>query len=132
MLVPRLGYCDYICNRCGEACPTGAIPKLPLSEKQQTVIGKAEIDEDHCIPWSQNVNCIVCQEMCPLAEKAIELEDVTLLNSEDLETVVRRPVVIRDRCIGCGLCEYNCPLKGEAAIRVYPEGEGQHRRRGRS
>jgi MauM/NapG family ferredoxin protein len=132
MLVPRLGYCDYICNRCGDACPTGAIPKLTLPEKQQTVIGKAEIDEGTCIPWSQNVNCIVCQEMCPLTEKAIELEDVTVLNSEGLETVVRRPVVIRDRCIGCGLCEYNCPLKGESAIRVYPEGEGQHRRRGRS
>jgi MauM/NapG family ferredoxin protein len=133
MLVPRLGYCDYICNRCGEVCPTGAIPKLSLPEKQQTVIGKAEIDEDRCVPWSQNVNCIVCQEMCPLAEKAIELDDVTVTNSEGLEIVVRRPVVIRSRCIGCGLCEHRCPVKGEAAIRVYPDdGEGHQRRRGHS
>jgi MauM/NapG family ferredoxin protein len=133
MVVPRLGYCDYICNRCGEACPTGAIPKLSLPEKQQTVIGKAEIDEDRCIPWSQNLNCIVCQEMCPLAEKAIELDDVTVTDGEGAESVVRRPVVIRDRCIGCGLCENRCPVKGEAAIRVYPDdGEGEHPRRGRS
>jgi MauM/NapG family ferredoxin protein len=133
MVVPRLGYCNYTCNRCGEVCPTGAIPKLSLPEKQQTVIGKAEIDENRCIPWSQNVNCIVCQEMCPLTEKAIELDDVTVTNSEGLEVVVRRPVVIRDRCIGCGLCEHRCPVKGEAAIRVYPDdGEGEHRRRGRS
>ncbi len=133
MVVPRLGYCDYTCNRCGEVCPTGAIPKLSLPEKQQTVIGKAEIDENRCIPWSQNVNCIVCQEMCPLTEKAIELDDMTATNDEGVEIVVRRPVVIRDRCIGCGLCENRCPVKGEAAIRVRPDdGEGEHWRRGRS
>jgi MauM/NapG family ferredoxin protein len=133
MLVPRLGYCDYICNRCGKVCPSGAIPMLSLPEKQRTVIGKAEIDEDRCIPWSKNTNCIVCQEMCPLAEKAIELDDVTVADSEGTETTVRRPVVIRERCIGCGLCENKCPVKGDAAIRVYPDdGGGQRRRGGRS
>ena len=85
-LVPRLGYCDYTCRRCGEACPTGAIPALTLPEKQLAVIGKAEIDERRCIPWSQNTNCIVCQEMCPLAEKAIELSDVAVTNGEGRET----------------------------------------------
>jgi ferredoxin len=38
----------------------------------------------------------------------------------DGETVaVQRPRVVRDRCIGCGICEYKCPVNGEAAIRVY-------------
>jgi polyferredoxin len=118
MLVPRLGYCDYVCNRCGQVCPTGAIPNLTLPEKQQQVIGKAEIDQEDCIPWAENVNCIVCYEMCPLAEKAIELDDVTVTNGEGLVTVVRRPRVIRDRCIGCGLCEHQCPVSEDAAIQV--------------
>jgi len=26
------------------------------------------------------------------------------------------------RCIGCGTCEYHCPLSGEAAIRVRATG----------
>jgi NAD-dependent dihydropyrimidine dehydrogenase PreA subunit len=26
---------------------------------------------------------------------------------------------VRERCIGCGICENRCPLNGEAAIRVY-------------
>ena len=32
---------------------------------------------------------------------------------------VQRPHVIRERRIGCGICEYKCPVSGEAAIRVY-------------
>jgi len=29
-----------------------------------------------------------------------------------------RPLVVKGRCIGCGLCEYKCPVEGHAAIRV--------------
>ena len=29
-----------------------------------------------------------------------------------------RPVVNTERCIGCGTCEYQCPLEGTAAIRI--------------
>jgi ferredoxin len=32
---------------------------------------------------------------------------------------VQRPRVIRERCIGCGICEYKCPVSGQAAIRVH-------------
>ena len=123
-LVPRMGYCDHGCHLCGQSCPTGAIPDLPLPQKQQAVIGKASIDLNRCLPWSQGTNCIVCQEMCPLAEKAIELADVSVPNAQGLETLVRRPVVVRDRCIGCGLCEHQCPVPGDAAIRVYPDDAG--------
>jgi NAD-dependent dihydropyrimidine dehydrogenase PreA subunit len=26
--------------------------------------------------------------------------------------------MIRDRCIGCGICEFKCPVNGQAAVRV--------------
>jgi ferredoxin len=34
--------------------------------------------------------------------------------------------MIDDSCIGCGLCEYICPVEGEAAIRVGIQFPGEH------
>jgi polyferredoxin len=119
VLVPRLGYCDYSCNACGQVCPVQAIPQLSLEEKRQQVIGLAYIDQDRCIPWADYGDCIVCEEMCPLPDKAIKLEQVVVRNAEGALVTVQRPHVIRERCIGCAICEYKCPLNGEAAIRVY-------------
>lgn len=119
MLVPRLGYCDFSCNTCGQICPVQAIPPLSLEEKQLQVIGKAYIDENRCIAWSDHRDCIVCEEMCPLPEKAIQLEETNVWSVDNSVVKIKLPHVLRDRCIGCGICEYKCPLNGEAAIRVY-------------
>lgn len=119
VLVPRLGYCDYSCHSCGQACPTGAIPPLSLDDKRRAVIGVAYIDENRCIPWADGADCIVCEEMCPVPDKAIQLDVQTVARPDGTVAEVRRPRVIRERCIGCGICEYKCPLNGEAAIRVY-------------
>ena len=118
-LAPRLGPCDYGCNACGQVCPSGAIPPLTLAEKQQQVLGLAAIDQNRCWPWAYGVPCIVCEEMCPLPEKAIRLEEATVPDAEGQEIVVLRPSVLEALCIGCGICEQNCPVAGEAAIRVY-------------
>lgn len=118
-LVPRLGYCDYGCNNCGQVCPTEAIPRLTLEEKRRVVMGLAYIDTDRCIPWADDVDCIVCEEMCPTPEKAIVLDDVEVPDGQGGTRVVRRPRVLRGLCIGCGICEFKCPLEGESAIRVY-------------
>jgi len=118
ILITRLGYCDFACNACGQVCPTQAIPALPLEEKRLQVMGKAYIDENRCIAWADHTDCIVCEEMCPLPEKAIQLEEqqISLLNGT--QRTIKLPQVLRERCIGCGICEYKCPVVGEAAIRV--------------
>jgi Pyruvate/2-oxoacid:ferredoxin oxidoreductase delta subunit len=118
VLIPRAGYCDYGCNACGQVCPSGAIPDLGLDVKRQMVIGKASVNRDCCLPWSFDTPCIVCEEMCPTPQKSIFLEEVVVDNDEG-EITLQRPTVIRNLCIGCGICEYQCPLEGEAAIRVY-------------
>lgn len=118
ILLPRLGYCDYACNACGQACPTQAIPALSLEEKRLQVVGKAYIDENRCIAWADHIDCIVCEEMCPLPEKAIQLEAREVRTPDGEQKTIQLPYVLRERCIGCGICEYKCPLAGEAAIRV--------------
>jgi len=118
-LVPRLGYCDYGCNACGQICPSGAIPPLGLARKREALIGVAVIDRDRCLPWAHGVPCIVCEEMCPTPEKAVRLEEVTATDDRGEPAIVQRPYVLEDVCIGCGICEYQCPVEGESAIRVY-------------
>ena len=118
-LVPRLGQCDYGCNACGQVCPSGAIPPLDLDAKRQAVLGMAVVDRNRCLPWASGVPCIVCEEMCPTPQKAIRLEEATMIGAQGDPVVVQRPYVLLDLCIGCGICEYQCPMGGEAAIRVY-------------
>jgi MauM/NapG family ferredoxin protein len=118
ILAPRLGHCDYACNACGQVCPTGAIPALPLAQKQQTLIGKAYVVHDLCLAWTGRAPCIVCEEMCPLPEKAIVLETITIADAQRGAQTLQAPVVLAERCIGCGLCENRCPVQGQAAIRV--------------
>jgi MauM/NapG family ferredoxin protein len=116
----RFGYCDYGCNACGNACPTGAISKLKLAQKQKTIIGKATIDQKRCIPWAEGRDCIVCEEMCPVSPKAISLDDKAVTGKSGNRTTVHLPRMHPNRCIGCGICETKCPVSGEAAIRVFP------------
>ncbi len=125
VLVPRAGYCDYSCNACGQVCPVEAIPPLTLEEKRTRVVGQAHIDQNRCLAWADDEDCIVCEEMCPVPEKAIILEEAEVELENGESTTVQRPRVIRERCIGCGICEYKCPVNGDAAIRVYvPRGGG--------
>jgi polyferredoxin len=113
-LVPELGYCEYNCNLCGQVCPTGAIPPLALPEKKKQILGIAVIDKPICTPWVDRKDCIVCEEHCPTPDKAIKMEIG--------ENGVRRPVVDKTLCIGCGICQTKCPVRPERAIRVVPKG----------
>lgn len=118
VLLPRLGYCDYSCNACGQVCPVQAIPPLSLADKRLAVIGHAYIETDRCLAWSDHTPCIVCEEMCPLPRKAIWLETVRARQPDGALIDLQLPHVNRERCIGCGICEYKCPVNGPSAIRV--------------
>jgi ferredoxin len=118
ILIPRLGYCDYSCHACGIVCPVEAIPPLSLEDKRKQIIGIAEIDRTCCLPWAEDQDCIVCEEMCPISEKAIELQTVQITTAGGEEKTLQRPYVIRRLCIGCGICENKCPVSGEAAIQI--------------
>jgi MauM/NapG family ferredoxin protein len=127
LVVPRVGYCEYNCTLCGQVCPTGAIQRLDLPRKRQTVIGLAVFDKDRCLPYAKGVECLVCEEHCPTGEKAIVFEEKDVLVSGELRRL-KFPRVVDRLCIGCGICETKCPLQGASAIRVVSEGESRRPR----
>ncbi len=112
----RGGYCDPSCNLCGQVCPTEAIQPFTDWQRQVGRIGEASVVEDRCIPFVSGDECTVCAEVCPVRRGAIRLQqrNVTLANGST--TRVRVPRVDGGHCIGCGVCEYSCPVPGEAGI----------------
>jgi polyferredoxin len=127
-LVPKVGYCEYECNLCGQVCPTEAIQPLPLEEKKEVKIGLAVIDTTRCIPYAFDRNCIVCEEHCPIPDKAIYFVTQEVTTRDGKTMVLKQPRVDPDLCIGCGICETKCPFKDRAAIRVTSANESRHPR----
>ena len=41
----------------------------------------------------------------------------------EVQVRLQRPYVDIEKCIGCGICEHECPVSGKKAIRVSAEGE---------
>lgn len=125
-LVPREGPCEYDCSACAQVCPSGAIPLLDLVTKQKAKLGRAIHDHQRCLPWSGGGECRACWEHCPAPKKAITL---TLGHAPNGQAIPL-PGVDAERCIGCGTCEFVCPIEGEAGIRVVTlESVAQEQRR---
>ena len=108
----RLAPCDQNCNVCGKVCPTQAIRSVSIEEKNHAKVGTAVLHKEMCLVWAQNKICLICDEICPY--NAIVFRPVE---------GYRRPVVIASKCNGCGFCEQRCPVLGESAIVVVPDGE---------
>ncbi len=109
---PRMDYsiafCNYDCLRCGEVCPDGALTPLALPDKQLVQIGRARFDRDKCIVVVKGTDCAACSEHCPT--KAV--------NTVPFGNNLRLPEVHDELCIGCGACEYACPVQPQKAIVV--------------
>jgi len=116
VLLPKSGYCEYNCNLCGQVCPTGAIHPLSVEKKQDMKMGTAHFDKTRCIPWYYGENCMVCEEHCPLSEKAIQFHESRVVTIDGKEATVLLPYVEETLCIGCGICVTRCPVEGDRGI----------------
>ncbi len=116
ILDPYTGYCEYNCNMCGQVCPTGAIHPLPLKERQKMIMGIAHFNKTRCIPWYYGENCMVCEEHCPLPDKAIKFREEEVTTIDGRRNNILLPYVDEETCIGCGICVNKCPVEGERGI----------------
>ncbi|HEX4283455.1 MAG TPA: 4Fe-4S dicluster domain-containing protein [Terracidiphilus sp.] len=134
-LVPRIGYCEPSCVLCSEACPTGAIWQITPREKgwvvavdaqtQPVRLGTAFYDRGRCLPWAEATECIVCEEWCPVSPKAIYVEEAEVIDSAGRTKILKQPRIDPSRCVGCGACEYACPLQDRPAVYVTSIGESR-------
>lgn len=114
---PRLdferSFCNFECRTCGEVCPTDAISLLALADKKLTSVGVAKFDRALCIVETDGTDCAACSEHCPT--KAVD----TVPFRDNL----RLPQVKEELCIGCGACEFACPVRPKRAIAVAARAE---------
>ena len=93
----------FLCMKCSDICPTDALHRTPI---EKAGMGMAFLDEKKCVDYQEqnHVMCWTCYERCPLKARAIVLQNGYT------------PTVTPD-CVGCGVCEYVCPVK---AVTVTP------------
>jgi ferredoxin len=102
------GFCNYNCTLCGEVCPNGALHALAPEQKQMMQIGHVVFVEELCVVITNGTSCGACSEHCPT-------QAVTMVPHEGGLT---RPRVDTSICVGCGGCEYICPVRPLRAIYV--------------
>ena len=90
------GACQYHCHHCAEACPTGAIRRMPRPEKQRTRIAQVEFHADHCIVFQAEEWCGRCVDACPTGAISLRRNGTPKVSHPE-------------RCIGCGACQLACP-----------------------
>ena len=134
----RAGYCELNCTLCGQVCPTGAILPLSIEEKlglgafqQQgpVSVGTAFVDKSRCLPHAMETPCVVCEEVCPTSPKAIGTYEEQITRWDGAGVLLQKPFVRPELCIGCGICEHECPVLDRRAIYVTPVGETRSKSR---
>ncbi len=134
----NIGHCQLKCNLCSEVCPTGAIRKITVEEKlgkgefaeQGPVrLGTAFYDRGRCLPHAMEIPCVVCEEVCPVSPKAIQTHDEEVKDGFGNIVVLNKPFIIPDLCIGCGICQNECPVTDSRAVYVTPVGESRSERK---
>lgn len=107
----NLGLCDF-CGDCTNVCPTGALAPFNVEAAQAgdvaaARIGIAELDPSICLSYVSS-SCNLCYTECPF--EAVELDESG------------NPVVIGEKCNGCGVCENVCPV---LSLRSYIGGKAR-------
>ena len=103
-----VSFCSYNCSNCSQICPTGAIQAITVEARRTVRTGTAEFFQDRCVVKTKGTSCGACSEHCPT-------QAVHMVPWKNNLTI---PEVDPDLCIGCGGCEFICPVRPDKAIIV--------------
>ncbi len=109
------GWCRPECTKCSQVCPSSAISEITREEKTEYHLGTSRVNLETCLSASGTTHCGKCAQICPTG--AIHM----VINEENGN---RYPVVVEEICIGCGACEFYCPVRPISAITI--NGRFQH------
>ncbi|MDR2762858.1 MAG: 4Fe-4S dicluster domain-containing protein [Planctomycetaceae bacterium] len=104
-------YCNKNCTVCGDVCPTSAIERVTVEERELLKIGTVEFLIDNCVVYTQGTSCGACQEHC--SNGAIKM-----VPYGDPSKHLTIPELHPEFCIGCGGCESICPVRPYRAIYI--------------
>jgi polyferredoxin len=134
----RTGFCQLNCTLCSEVCPTGAIQKIDLGRKLGKEahaetgpirLGTAFFNRGRCLPWAMETPCVVCEEVCPTSPKAIGTYEQEITRWDGKKVLLNQPYMRPELCIGCGICEHECPVQDDPAVYVTAIGESRSKER---
>ncbi|MEY4544779.1 MAG: hypothetical protein RL685_974 [Pseudomonadota bacterium] len=134
----RTGFCQLNCTLCSEVCPTGAIQKIDLARKLGKEasaetgpirLGTAFFNRGRCLPWAMETPCVVCEEVCPTSPKAIGTYEQEITRWDGKKVLLNQPYMRPELCIGCGICEHECPVQDDPAVYVTAIGESRSKER---
>jgi len=108
------GFCNYDCTICTNICPNNALTPLTVEQKHRLQVGKVVFVPELCVVNTKGTSCGACSEHCPT-------QAVKMVPYKNGLTI---PFVDASICVGCGGCEFICPVRPNRAI--YVEGNRVH------